>query len=454
MPPQLHHAGPVITPRHPDYDEARKVFAAVDRRPALIARAASSQDVAAAIAHAREHDLPIAVRSGGHSPAGHGVVDDGVVIDLSAMRRLEIDPERRAAWAETGLTAGAYTAAAGAHGLATPFGDAGSVGIGGIATAGGAGFLVRRHGLTIDDVLAAEVVTAGGERLHADARTHPDLFWAIRGGGGNFGVVTRLKLRLHSVGRILGGLLVLPATPEVLEGFGAEADGAPEELSAIANVMPAPPLPFLPSEHHGRPVVMAFLAFAGDVVAGEHAVGRLRALAEPLADLVRPMEYPALFEGPEPERGVTAAARTLFADRFDGRAAAAVVDAVERATAPRAVAQLRVLGGALARVPADATAFAHRDRRIMATVVAMYDRPEDRGVHEAWAAALADSLRDGEDGAYAGFLGDEGAARVRAAYPGAHWDRLGAIKAAYDPDNVFRLNQNIPPAGAAEQLAA
>ncbi|HET8952450.1 MAG TPA: FAD-binding oxidoreductase, partial [Solirubrobacteraceae bacterium] len=270
MPPQLDHAGPVITPRHPDYDEARTVFAAVDRRPALIARAASSQDVAAAIAHAREHDLPIAVRSGGHSPAGHGVVDDGVVIDLSAMRRLEIDPERRVAWAETGLTAGAYTAAAGAHGLATPFGDAASVGIGGIATAGGAGFLVRRHGLTIDDVLAAEVVTAGGERLHADARSHPDLFWAIRGGGGNFGVVTRLKLRLHSVGRILGGMLVLPATPEVLEGFVAEADGAPEELSAIANVMPAPPLPFLPAEHHGRPVVMAFLAFAGDVAAGEH----------------------------------------------------------------------------------------------------------------------------------------------------------------------------------------
>jgi len=166
------------------------------------------------------------------------------------------------------------------------------------------------------------------------------------------------------------------------------------------------------------------------------------------------MEYPALFEGPEPEGGVTAAARTLFADRFDGRAAAAVVDAVERATAPRAVAQLRVLGGALARVPADATAFAHRDRRIMATVVAMYDRPEERAEHEAWAAALADALRDGEDGAYAGFLGDEGAARVRSAYPGGHWDRLGAIKAAYDPDNVFRLNQNIPPAAGSARLAA
>ena len=454
MPLSLDLAGHVITPGHPDYDEARTVFAAVDRRPALIARAASAQDVAAAIAHAREHGLPLAVRSGGHSPAGHGVVDDGVVIDLSGMRGLEIDPDRRVAWAETGLTAGAYTAAAGSHGLATPFGDAGSVGIGGIATAGGAGFLVRRHGLTIDDVLAAEVVTAAGERLHTDARTHPDLFWAIRGGGGNFGVVTRLKLRLHPVGRILGGMFLLPATPEVLEGFVAEADAAPEELSAIANVVKAPPLPFVPAEHHGRLVVMALVAYAGDVQAGELAIGRLRALATPIADMVRPMPYHALFEGGEPGRGQAVAARTLFADRFDGRAAAAVVDAVGRSTAPRAGAQLRVLGGAMARVPADATAFAHRDRRIMATVVAMYDRPVERAAQEAWAAALADELRNGDDGAYAGFLGDEGPARVRAAYPGAHWDRLAAIKATYDPGNVFRLNQNIAPASEVERVAA
>ena len=454
MPLPLDFAGQAITPRHPDYDEARTVFAAVDRRPALIARAASAQDVAAAIAHARRRGLPLAVRSGGHSPAGHGVVDGGVVIDLSGMRALEIDPERRVAWAQTGLTAGAYTAAAGAHGLATPFGDAGSVGIGGIATAGGVGFLVRRHGLTIDDVLAAEVVTAAGERLHADARTHPDLFWAIRGGGGNFGVVTRLKFRLHPVGQILGGMLLLPATAEVLEGFVAEADAAPEQLSAIANVMKAPPLPFVPAEHHGRPVVMALVAYAGDVQAGEHAIGRLRALATPIADMVRPMPYHALFEGGEPERGQAVAARTLFADGLDGRAAAAIVDAVERSAAPRAVAQLRVLGGAMARVPADATAFAHRDRRIMATVVAMFDRPEERAAHQAWATALADELRDGDDGAYAGFLGDEGPAAVRAAYPGAHWDRLAAIKAAYDPGNVFRLNQNIAPAGGVERAAA
>jgi FAD/FMN-containing dehydrogenase len=382
------------------------------------------------------------------------VVDDGVVLDLSAMRGLEIDPQRRVARVEAGLTAGEYAVAAGAHGLATPFGDAGSVGIGGIATAGGVGFLVRRHGLTIDDVLGAEVVTADGERLRADARSHPDLFWAIRGGGGNVGVVTRLELRLHPVGRVLGGMLVLPATPEVLEGFVAETAAAPDELSAIANVMPAPPLPFLGAEHHGRPVLMALLAHAGDVRAGEREVGRLRALATPIADLVRPMDYAALFEGEGPGGPPAAAARTLFADRLDGRAAAAVVEAIENTTARMAVAQLRVLGGAMARVPADATAFAHRDRAIMATVVAMDDRPEQRGEHEAWATALAGELRRGADGAYAGFLGDEGPERVRAAYPGAHWERLSAIKAVYDPENVFRLNQNVPPAGRSASLAA
>jgi FAD/FMN-containing dehydrogenase len=218
--------------------------------------------------------------------------------------------------------------------------------------------------------------------------------------------------------------------------------------------MPAPPLPFVPAEHHGRPVVLAFIAYAGDVQTGEREVGRLRALATPIADLVRPMDYPALFEGGEPGGPQAAVARTLFTDRFDGTAAAAVLDAIEASTAANAVAQLRVLGGAMARVPADATAFAHRDRRIMATVVAMYGRPEEHAAHEAWAAELAGELRHGDDGAYAGFLGDEGPARVRAAYPGGHWERLAAVKAAYDPDNVFRLNQNVPSATGTARLAA
>ena len=244
---------------------------------------------------ARETGLELAVRSGGHSGAGHGVCEGGIVLDLADMRALDIDVDGRTVWAEAGLTAGEYTTAAGAHGLATGFGDTGSVGIGGITLAGGVGFLARKYGLTIDSLLAAEVVTADGELVRVDAESHPDLFWAIRGGGGNFGVVTRFQFRLHEVDSIVGGVLMLPATPEVIASFIAEAGAAPEELSTIANVMPAPPLPFVPAEHHGRPAVMALMAYAGATEAGERAIAAFRALAAPLADMVKPMPYPEIF---------------------------------------------------------------------------------------------------------------------------------------------------------------
>jgi hypothetical protein len=220
--------------------------------------------------------------------------EGGIVLDLSQMKALDIDAEHRTAWAQTGLTAGQYTTAAGAVGLATGFGDTGSVGIGGITLGGGVGYLVRKHGLTIDDLLAAEVVTADGRLLRVDDQRHPDLFWAIRGGG-NFGVATRFQFRLHPVSTIVGGMLILPATPEVIAGFITEAQAAPEELSAIANVMPAPPMPFLPAELHGKLIVMAMLVYAGDPEAGERAVAPFRKLATPLADLVRPMPYPEIY---------------------------------------------------------------------------------------------------------------------------------------------------------------
>ena len=441
-----HLNGQAITPEDPEYDQARRVFSgAVDRRPAMIVRAADAADVAHVIALAREAGMELAVRGGGHSPAGHGVSEGGIVLDLSAMRALEIDAERRTAWAETGLTAADYTAAAGAHGLATGFGDAGTVGIGGITLAGGVGFLTRKHGLTIDHLLAADVVTADGELLRVDAENHPDLFWALRGGGGNFGVATRLQFRLHEVDTVVGGMLFLPATPEVIAAFIAEAEAAPEQLSTIANVMPAPPLPFLAPEHHGRLVVMATLVYAGDVEAGQRAVAPFRALATPIADMLRPMRYPEMYPPENEDYRPVAVGRSAFAESVERRAAETIVERIEASTAPSAVAQLRVLGGAMARVPADATAFAHRDRAILATVVSMYEHPEDRPEHAAWAADLASELSRGAPGAYAGFLGDEGEERVREAYPGSTWERLAAIKASYDPDNVFRLNQNIPP---------
>ena len=439
--------GRILTPEDPEYDTARMVFSGtIDRRPALIARVTDADDVARVITHARETGTELAIRGGGHSVAGHSASEGGIVLDLSAMRALEIDAERRTAWAETGLTAADYTAAAHEHGLATGFGDAGSVGIGGITLNGGVGFLARKHGLTVDDLLAADIVTADGELLRVDAEQHPDLFWAIRGGGGNFGVATRLHFRLQKVGTIVGGILFLPATPELITAFVAEAEAAPEELSTIANVMPAPPLPFLAPEHHGKLVVMAMLVHAGDPEAGERAVAPCRALATPVAAMVRPMGYPEMYPPHDPSYRPLAVGSTFFSDSLELPDAETILERIESSTAATAVTQLRVLGGAVARVPADATAFAHRGRLIMGNAAAMYATPEERPVHEAWTADLAGELSRGDAGAYVGFLGDEGEERVRAAYPGATYDRLAEVKATYDPDNLFRLNQNIPPA--------
>ena len=444
--------GRVITPGDAAYDQARGGFyGGSDLHPAVLIRPVDAAEVAQVIALARDTGLELAVRSGGHTLAHHSTTNGGIVLDLADMHALQIDPTRRTAWAQTGLTTGAYTSAAAAYGLATGFGDTASVGIGGITLGGGIGYLVRKHGLTIDDLLAAELVTADGHLLHLDADHHPDLFWAIRGGGGNFGVATRFHYRLHPVDQILGGLLVLPATPQVLAGFIAQADAAPEQLSTIANVLPAPPLPFLPPGHHGTLVIMATLAYAGEVEAGQRAVAPLKALATPLADLVRPMPYPQIYPPEEASYHPTAVGHNMFIDTVDEQAAGTILEHLQASTAPLSVAQLRVLGGAMARVPAQATAFAHRASRLMVHLAAVYQRPEDAAEHRAWVDRLAAALHDGhgEARAYVNFVGDEGEARVHDAYPGPTWDRLAAIKARYDPTNLFHRNQNIPPANTA-----
>ncbi|TAK01478.1 MAG: FAD-binding oxidoreductase [Chloroflexota bacterium] len=442
--------GRVITPADPEYDTARTIMlGGTDPRPAVIARVADAGDVAAAIAAARDHGLELAVRAGGHSGAGHGSADDGLVIDLRDLKTLDIDAETRSTWAGAGLTAGEVTPALAEHGLGLGFGDTGSVGISGITLGGGIGYLVRKHGLTIDNLLGVEIVTADGRILQVDATTHPDLFWAIRGGGGNFGVVTRLRYRLHPLGTVVGGILVLPATPETVAGFIAAAEAAPEELSTIANVMPAPPMPFLPEAVHGQLVILAMMVYAGDVSAGAAVYAPFRALATAHADLVREMAYPEMFPPADDSYHPTAVSHTLFLDRVDRPAAGAIMDHLRASDAPFRFAQLRVLGGAMARVPADATAFAHRSSRIMAVVGAFYETAEERKRREAWLAELLAAIRQEDQGAYVNFLTDEGEARVRAAYPGPTWDRLAAVKAAYDPTNLFHRNQNIPPAATA-----
>jgi FAD/FMN-containing dehydrogenase len=441
--------GRVIGPEDADYDAARAVFSGgIDRRPAIIVRVADAADVARVIALARETGLELAVRSGGHSGAAHGVVDDGIVLDVRDLRDLDIDVEGRTAWAGAGLTAGEYTAAVGAHGLATGFGDTGSVGLGGITTGGGIGYLVRKYGMTIDSLPAAEVVTADGEVRRVDAEHEPDLYWAIRGGGGNFGVVTRFQYRLVEVPSIVGGMLLLPATADTIAGFIAAAEAAPEELSTIANVMPAPPMPFLPEELHGKLSIMALICYAGEAEAGQRAIAPLRAVATPLADMVRPMTYPEIY--PTEEGGgdyhPLGSVRTMFVDRVDRDVAETILEHIGASTAQMAVAQLRVLGGAMARVPADATAYAHRTSRIMVNLAAVYPSAEEKPSHEAWVTRFHEALRQRDNGAYVNFVGDEGEAGVRAAYPDPTWTRLAEIKRRYDPTNLFHLNQNIPPA--------
>jgi FAD/FMN-containing dehydrogenase len=439
--------GRVIAPDDAGYDEARTVFyGGFDRRPAAIVRVANAEDVAHVVTIARDGGLELAVRSGGHSVAGHGVTDGGVVLDLAEMKGLHIDVEGRTAWAETGLTAGEYSAEAGAHGLVTGFGDTASVGIGGITPCGGVGYLVRRYGLTVDDLLAAEIVTADGEKLLVDDESHPDLFWAIRGGGGNFGVATRFRFRLHELPTIVGGMMFLPATPDVVEGVVAAAQAAPEELSTIANVMPAPPMPFVPEEHHGRMVVMALMAYAGETEAGQRALAPFRALAPPIADLVRPMPYAEIYPPEQPGFHPIASGHTMLVDAVQRRTIETALDRLETSDAMMRVIQIRALGGAMARVPADATAFAHRDRRFMVNVGAIYQRPEESKVYTPWVAALAAEFNQDEPAAYVGFLGDEGESRIREAYPKTTWDRLAEVKQRYDPTNLFRLNQNVPPA--------
>ena len=440
-------AGTVLAPGDDGYDAARAVaLGGMDRHPAVIIQVSSAADVAQAVALARETGLELAVRGGGHSGAGHSALDGGIVIDTRDLTDLEIDVERRTAWAGAGLTALAYTEAAAAHGLATGFGDTGSVGIAGITLGGGVGYLVRKHGLTIDSLLAAELVTADGAVHLVDAEREPDLFWAVRGGGGNLGVVTRLQFCLHPVDEVTGGMLLLPATPANLAAVVRVLDDAPEALSAIINVMHCPPLPFVAPEVHGQVVIMIGACHAGAAADGAEALAPLRAVAEPIADRLRLIAYPELYppesEG-EPPIVVT---RTGFIEVFDEAKAARALDRLASgAGSPMRLLQLRPLGGAAARVPAEATAYAHRDQRLMAYLLSIPAALEDRPDEAAWLDGLARDLELAA-GAYVNFLGNEGEAGVRQAYPGATWDRLAAIKRRYDPDNLFRHVQNVPPA--------
>jgi FAD/FMN-containing dehydrogenase len=438
--------GAVVTPEDAAYDEERKLFPGdLDRHPSAIVRVVDSGDVAAVIDFAKSADLEFTVRSGGHSALGAGIVDGGLVIDVRDLDNIDIDSDAKTAWVGSGVTAADFSTAAAKHGLVLGFGDTGSVGVGGITLGGGVGFLARKFGLTIDSLLAAEVVTASGDVLIADADNHPELFWGVRGGGGNFGVATRFHFELQPLDRIVGGMLFLPATPETIAGFLAESANAPDELSTIANVMSAPPMPFLPEELIGKTVLMGFLTWAGDLEEGHLVMDRFRALAEPLADFVQEMPYSGMYPSEEEEYRPIAVALTGFTDEVSPERIEQILEAVAASDAPMRAVQLRVLGGAVSRVPNDATAYAHRDRATMVNVASFYEDQSTREKRLDWVRDLHEKLTDGDAG-YVGFLADEGEQRTQAAYPHGNWERLREIKAEYDPDNIFHHNQNIPPA--------
>jgi FAD/FMN-containing dehydrogenase len=451
-------SGSVIRPDDGDYEDARRVWNyAIDRRPALVVRAATVDDVAHTVQFCASEGLPIAVRGGSHSVAGFSTCDDGVVIDLGAMTDVSVDRHARRGRAGGGTTWATFDAATQAHGLATTGGLVSSTGLGGFALGGGIGHLVRAYGLTSDNLVGAEVVAADGRIVRASADEDPELLWALRGGGGNFGVVTSLELALHPVGpEVLGGIVFYvgdEAVDVVARWRDAVAD-APDELSSLVNLTTAPPAPFIPEEWHFKKIAAVLACWAGDGAAGEAAVEPLRRLGTVVNDLLGPIPYVALQQLIDPlwERGSANHFTSAFVDRLPDEAIETFADFHRRSPDLPVQAELHIhqLGGAMGRVPVDATAFANRTSPYIVNCIARTPQPEELATHTAWARAARDAMAPyGNDGMYVNFSGEGDEDVVRRSYPSATYRRLQAVKDRLDPANLFRFNQNIKPTGPA-----
>jgi FAD/FMN-containing dehydrogenase len=441
--------GELLAPNDPQYDEARAIWnGAIDRRPALIARCRDAHEVAAALRLARERDLQIAVRGGGHGVAGVAVNDGGLVVDLTPMKAIAVDPAARTARAQGGVLWGELDAATQAHGLATVGGIVTHTGIAGLTLGGGIGWLMRRCGATVDNFLGAEVVTPDGAIVTADE----ELMWGLRGGGGNFGVVTEFEYRLHEVGpTVLAGPIyyALEDAPEVLRHYRDFIAGAPDELTTILNLRQAPPLPILPPDLHGRPVAAIVTCWAGDPEEGGRALQPLRRFGTPLIDLIAPRPYvqlQSLFNAAVPH-GWHYYWKSWELPPLTDPAIDALVAQAAAITSPRSYIIVFQLGGAMTRVGEDDMAFGQRGEGHDVNVNAVWleDDPDPER-HTAWARDTYAALeRHGVGRAYVNFLGDEGSARVRAAYGPEKYARLQALKRVYDPENVLRGNQNVEP---------
>jgi len=443
--------GRVITPSDDGYEDARKVYnAMIDKRPAVIVRVAGVDDVVRTIAYARDGGLDLSVRTAGaHSGPGYGTNDGGVVLDLSDLRRVTIDPKARTAHVQGGATLGDLNDAGYEHGLATTGGIVASTGVAGLTLGGGSGYLNRAFGLTIDNLLSAEVVTADGRVLTASDKENDDLFWALRGGGGNFGVVTSLELRMHPVKDIIAGLFFyeLEHAAEVLEFYDRYITDAPEPLGMFPAFLVAPPLPFIQEAYHGTHLVGVVSSWAGDPDEAEKVLGPIRDIAPRVGEMIGPMPYPTLnssFDALVPP-GMRQYWKGIYGKDLDAGAVAAHLEYGPKIPTMNSAMHIYSINGAVNRVPADATAFAHRDAKYSTVIVAIWDDPADDQKNIAWARDYAAALAPHSmESGYVNFAFTDDASKVTANY-GGNLERLRAIKRTYDPDNLFHLNHNIAP---------
>jgi len=448
--------GDLLLPASPGYDTARRIWnGAIDRHPACIARCTGVADVVTAVRFARDHDLEIAVRGGGHNVAGTALCDDGILIDLSAMRAVSVDPVERTALVQGGALWGDVDHETQAYGLATTGGIVSHTGVGGLTLGGGIGWLMRKHGLTVDNLLEAELVTAEGEIVRASAGDHPDLFWALRGGGGNFGVVSSFRFALHPVGPIvMAGPVFWAAedTAEVLRFYREFVTDAPDELGNVVRLGRIPPLPVVDEDLHFRPAIAVASCYAGSVDDGERALSALRRFGAPLVDLVRPTRYVDHQSGIDdtiPHGWHYYWKATNLAGLSD-EVIDIVADHAYGATSPRSYVAMFHMGGAIARAPRQATAYPGRDVEHNIIIDAAWLPEQDdahRAAETAWARTFLDALRPHRAGVYVNFLdSDDGTSRVREAYGDDTYRRLAEVKARYDPENAFHHNKNIQPA--------
>jgi FAD/FMN-containing dehydrogenase len=447
-----HFRGALTRPGDAAYDAQRRIWnGAIDRRPALIARCTGAADVRAAVGFARERELVVALRGGGHNVAGTAVCDGGIVVDLSPMKGTWVDPRARVARAQPGLLWGEFDHETQPFGLATPGGIVSHTGIAGLTLGGGLGWLMRRHGLTSDNLLSADVVTADGAIVRASAEENADLFWGLRGGGGNFGIVTSFEYRLHAVGpTVLAGVILHPAAMarEVLSFYRDYIASAPDELMTIVVLRMAPPAPFLPESIHGQPVVIIAVCWAGPVEEGERAIAPLRRFGEPLADLIRPTPYAshqALLD-PSVPHGLGYYWKSEYLRPLSDALIDTLVAHAWPLPTPESYAAVFHMGGAVGREDPDGSAFEDRRATHAMTIDGVWSEPAASGTCIAWARGFWEAVRPHSTGrVYMNFLGEEGEDRVRAAYGTAKYERLRALKRKYDPTNFFRMNQNIVP---------